>query len=84
MKGRKGKTILEKIEEVNLSESCLDDEQKQTFRAMLLRNRQILAFTVKELGQCEIAPMRIRVDESQGIVSVCPYRYSPQKNGHNR
>ena len=48
-------------------------------RAMLLRNRQSLAFSMKELGKCEIAPMKIRVDESQGIVSSRPYRYSPQK-----
>ena len=46
---------------------------------MLLRNRQSLAFTMKELGQCEIAPMKLKVDESQGIVSSQPYRYSPQK-----
>ena len=46
---------------------------------MLLRNRQSLAFSMKELGQCEIAPMRIKVDESQGIVSSRPYQYSPQK-----
>ena len=69
----------EKIQGMDPSESCLDDEQKQTFRNMLLRNRQSLAFTMKELGQCEIAPMKIKVDESQGIVSSRPYRYSPQK-----
>ena len=69
----------EKIQGINLSESCLDDEQKQTFRNMLLRNRQSLAFAMKELGQCEIAPMKIKEDESQGIVSSRPYRYSPQK-----
>ena len=63
------KDHLERIQEIDLSESCLDDKQKQTFRAMLLRNRQSLAFSMKELGQCKIAPMKIRVDESQGIVS---------------
>ena len=62
-----------------MSESCLDEEQKQTFRLMLLRNRQSLAFSIKEPGQCEIAPMKIMVDEPQGIVSSRPYRYSPQK-----
>ena len=69
----------EKIQEIDLSESCLNDEQNQIFRTMLTRNRQSLAFSTKELGQCEIAPMRIKVDESQGIVSSQPYRYSPQK-----
>ena len=53
--------------------------KKQTFRSMLLRNQQSLAFSMKELGQCEIAPMRIKVDELQGIVSSRPNRYSPQK-----
>ena len=46
---------------------------------MLLRNQQSLAFSMKELGQCEIAPMKIKVDESQGIVSPRLYWYSPQK-----
>ena len=68
----------EKIQGINPSESCLN-EQKLTFRTMLLRNRQSLAFSMKELGQCEIAPMRIKVDELQGIVSLQPYWYSPQK-----
>ena len=54
-------------------------QTKQTFRNMLLKNRQSLAFTMKELGQCEIAPMKKKVDELQGIVSSRPYRYSPQK-----
>ena len=31
------------------------------------------------MGQCEIAPMKIKVDELQGIVSSRPYLYSPQK-----
>ena len=70
---------LEKIQRIDLSESCLNEEQKQIFRSMLLRNRQSLAFSMKKLGQCEIAPMRIKVDEWQGIVSLRPYQYSPQK-----
>ena len=70
---------IEKIQGIDLSESCLNEEQKHIFRSMLLRNRQSLAFSMKEQGQCEIAPMGIKVDESQGIMSSQPYRYSPQK-----
>ena len=62
-----------------LSRAYIDDDQKRVFRSMLHRNRESLAFLIKELGQCEIAPMKIKVDESQGIVSSRPYRYSPQK-----
>ena len=69
----------EKIQGIDLSKSCLNEDQKKQFREMLKRNRQSLAFSMEELGQCEIAPMKIRVDESQGVVSSRPYRYSPQK-----
>ena len=62
----------ERIQNIDLSESCLNDEQKQVFRTMLLKNRQSLAFLMKELGQCEIAPMKIKVEESQGIVNSRP------------
>ena len=72
---KKQRNDLEKIQGIDLYESCLNDKQKQTFRLMLLRNRQSLVFSMKELGQCKIAPMKIRVDESQGIVSLRPYRY---------
>ena len=68
----------DKIQGIDLSESCLNDEQKHS-ELCYIRNRQSLAFSMKELGQCEIAPMIIKVDESQGIVSSRPYRYSPQK-----
>ena len=76
---KKEENDLEKIQGIDLSESCLNDEQKQTFRSILLRNRQRLVFSKKELGLCEIAPMKIKVDESQAIVSWRLNRYSPQK-----
>ena len=32
-----------------------------------------------ELGECKLIPMVIKVDDSEGVVSSRPYRYSPQK-----
>ena len=32
-----------------------------------------------ELGECKLIPMVIKVDETEGVVSSTPYRYSPQK-----
>ena len=69
----------ENIDKIDLNDSCLNDEQKVQFRQMLNDNRNALAFSMDELGQCEIAPMKIVVDKSQGIISSRPYRYSPQK-----
>ena len=64
---------------IYLSETELSEEQKGRFKDMLRRNRDSLAFSLEELGECHISPMRIRVVESEGIVSCGPYRYSPQK-----
>ena len=69
----------ENIDKIDLNDSCLNNEQKVQFRQMLNDNRNALAFSMDELGQCEIAPMKIVVDKSQGIISSRPYRYSPQK-----
>ena len=46
---------------------------------MLKQNRNSLAFTMAELGECKLKPMVINVDQSEGVVSSRPYRYSPQK-----
>ena len=69
----------DEVDTIDLSESCLDEDQKKKFKQMLTRNRLSLAFTMEELGNCDIAPMKIRVDETQGVISSRPYRYSPQK-----
>ena len=71
--------IEEKISNIDLSQSCLNDEEKTQFRKMLKRNRNSLAFTMAELGECKLIPMVIKVDETEGVVSSRPYRYSPQK-----
>ena len=71
--------IEEKISNIDLSQSCLNDEEKTWFRKMLKRNRSSLAFTMAELGECKLIPMVIKVDETEGVVSSRPYRYSPQK-----
>ena len=71
--------IEEKISNIDLSQSCLNDEEKTRFRKMLKRNRNSLAFTMAELGECKLIPMVIKVDETEGVVSSRPYRYSPQK-----
>ena len=69
----------DKIADIDLSQSCLSEEEKTQFRKMLKRNRNSLAFTMAELGECKLIPMVIKVDESEGIVASRPYRYSPQK-----
>ena len=69
----------EKIAGIDLSQSCLNDEEKNQFRKMLKRNRNSLAFTMAELGKCNLIPMVIKVDETEGVVSRRLYRYSPQK-----
>ena len=69
----------DKIAAIDLSQSCLSEEEKTQFRKMLRRNRNSLAFTMAELGECKLIPMVIKVDESEGIVASPPYLYSPQK-----
>ena len=54
-------------------------KSKEKFKEMLARNAETIAFSMEELGHCEWTPMKIRVDESQGICVTRPYRYSPQK-----
>ena len=76
--GSKG-NLDENVNNIDLEKSCLNKEQKVQFKQMLNENRGALAFSMDELGQCEIAPMKIIVDESQGVISTRPYRYSPQK-----
>ena len=73
------KEMDEKIASIDLSQSCLNDEEKNQFRKMLKRNRNSLAFTMAELGKCNLILMVIKVDETEGVVSSRPYRYSPQK-----
>ena len=69
----------ELIDSINLSQSCLKKDQKAKLRALLLQNRKALAFSMNELGKCDIVPMEIRVDEARGPISSRPYRYSPLK-----
>ena len=69
--------VEEKIANIDLSQSCLTDNEKTQFRKMLKRNRSSLAFTMAELGECKLIPMVIKVDETEGVVSSRPYRYSP-------
>ena len=69
----------DKIASIDLSQSCLSEEEKVQFIRMLRRNRNSLAFTMAELGECKLIPMVIKVDETEGIVSSRPYRHSPQK-----
>ena len=66
-------------EDIDLSQSCLSEEEKTQFRKMLKHNRNSLAFTMAELGECKLIPMVIKVDESEGIVASRPYRNSLQK-----
>ena len=68
----------DKIADIDLSQSCLSEEEKTQFRKMLKHNRNSLAFTMAELGECKLILMVTKVDESEGIVASCPYRY-PQK-----
>ena len=62
----------EKIASIDLAQSCLNEDEK--FRKMLKRNRNSLAFTMAELGECKLIPMVIKVDESEGVVSSLPHR----------
>ena len=71
--------VEEKIANIDLSQSCLTDNEKTQFRKMLKRNRSSLAFTMAELGECKLIPMVIKVDETEGVVSSRRYRCSPQK-----
>ena len=69
----------QKILEMDLGETCMNEEEQRKFKEMLARNAETIAFSMEELGHCEWTPMKIRVDESQGICVTRPYRYSPQK-----
>ena len=51
--GSKG-NLDENVSNIELEKSCLDEEQKAQFRQMLNENRDALAFSIEELGQCEI------------------------------
>ena len=65
----------DKIAAIDLSQSCLSEEEKTQFRKMLRRNRNSPAFTMAERGERKLIPMVIKVDESEGIVARRPYRY---------
>ena len=71
--------VKDEIDSIEFKGSELTEDEQKRFKEMLRRNRDSLAFSLKELGECNISPMKIRVDESEGIVSCRPYRYSPQK-----
>ena len=67
------------IRNLDLGETCMTETEQQKFKEMLVRNMKTLAFSMEELGHCTWAPMKIRVDESNGICVTRPYNYSPQK-----
>ena len=69
----------DEIQKIDLSQSCLNDSQKERLRALLRKNRRALAFSIKELGECNLAPMKIRVDDRKGPIMTRPFRHSPQK-----
>ena len=51
--------IEDKIASIDLSQSCLTDNEKTQFRRMLRCNQNSLAFTMAELGECKLIPMVI-------------------------
>ena len=69
----------QKILEMDLGDTCMNEEEQKQFKEMLAKNADTIAFSMEELGHCKWTPMKIRVDESQGICVTRPYRYSPQK-----
>ena len=54
----------QKILEMDLGETCMNEEEQRKFKEMLARNAETIAFSMEELGHCEWTPMKIRVDES--------------------
>ena len=69
----------DKIRNLDLGKTALSQQEEDEFKEMLVDNMDTLAFDISELGHCTLAPMKMRVDETQGICSTRPYRYSPQK-----
>ena len=64
--------IEDKVASIDLSQSCLTDNEKTQFRRMLRCNQNSLAFTMAELGECKLIPMVIKVDEREGVVLSRP------------
>ena len=73
------KAKADKIRELDLGATCMNDDEQKRFKDMLVQNMDAIALSMEELGHCEWSPMKIRVDESQGVCTTRPYRYSPQK-----
>ena len=69
----------EKIMNMNLGDTCMDLEEQQQFKEMLVRNADTIAFNMEELGHCEWTPMKIKVPEDASPCVTRPYTYSPQK-----
>ena len=69
----------QRIREMDLGPTCMNEEEQIQFKEMLVRNMDAIAFSMEELGHCTWSPMRIRVDEDKGVCVTRPYRYSPQK-----
>ena len=69
----------QRILDLDLGDTCMNEDEQQQFKEMLARNADTIAFSMEELGHCTWTPMKIRVDESRGICVARPYRYSPQK-----
>ena len=69
----------QKIRDLDLGPTCMDQEEQYEFKEMLVRNMDAIAFSMDELGHCTWSPMKIKVDDDQGVCVTRPYRYSPQK-----
>ena len=69
----------ERILDMDLGETCMSGIEQDSFREMLARNMETIAFSMQELGHCTWAPMKIRMKGDQGVCATRPYRYSPQK-----
>ena len=75
----KRKAKAEKIRSMNLDESCLTEGEQDQFKEMMVDNMDAIAFSMEELGHCSWSPMKIRVDETQGVCHARSYKMSPQK-----
>ena len=69
----------DRIMKLEMPQTCMNREEQDQFKRMLIRNKDTLAFSMEEIGHCTWQPMRIRVDGSKGPCQARQFRYSPQK-----
>jgi transposase InsO family protein len=67
-----------KIEDINLDGSYLNPGQTRQIQNLVLRNRDVFALSMKELGQAKGPPVRIHLKPGATPVRSGPYRASPQ------